>query len=163
MLAKRLTAGDLKEAGEKLGPFVVAPIVARAEHEPLAAEMKALDRRLLKEHTLLHCDTGERITDPDKAWLCGDAEADAAFHAARDAYVAEHYPELPRGHCPALVAGSAVLAAEKELLTQGEFLMPWVSGCFHMQLIERGLDLLCQIGAESAQRLLAEIKQTANK
>ena len=89
----------------------------RAEAATLRAQVDAEMTAELAANVYLSSYTGERITAPDDAWTMG-AEAFATFQARQNA------PE----YCPALVAESAVRAAEAALVEAGRAL----PGCGHV-------------------------------
>jgi hypothetical protein len=60
--------------------------------------------------------SGQPIENPDHLYLCEDEETIAKYYAECDRLHREHGFSGPDGHCPALVAESALIDAENELL-----------------------------------------------
>lgn len=111
-----LTAADLPALGRAIAEDAARVFVARVVAEELAERMRGVDVALLDRFPHIDEDTGERITDPERTYLADGTEDAAGFFAARDAWVAEHFPEVPREHCPALIAAAAARDAEAALL-----------------------------------------------
>ena len=88
------------------------------------------------------CD-GSPITRVGDLYLSGDDEGLKAFDAACDAANAEHGYELEPGHCPALIAGHAVVKAENALLEAASehYGIPF-DGPLTLELRAKVLDLL---------------------
>lgn len=141
------TVTDVKRLAVDLRPFVNAVLMAE-----LFAKMERERVRPIYAEVLDYCDvrdkrTGERITDPDKAWRMSD-EAAAEYYPECDKRIheVEGWRSLPKGHCPALVAEGIQRDAERLMFTEAAKVFPELHPdrlyCSRLELIRKGRELL---------------------
>lgn len=110
---------DPDVVGRALAPAVKTALAARAVAEVTREEVDAIAARILAENTYMSQYTGDRITEPRRAWMM-DEVVFAGYAALVDAAVrAAGYDPEP-GYCPALVAENTLLKAERALVTASE-------------------------------------------
>lgn len=140
--ARLLTAAIIEPVAEVL--------VKRARAEVLREEIDALKVKILTEGDFRHMDDDSRVLDPTNDWLINDEQAPTYF-AALERETAQAGHDVPAGYCPALMAESALVEAERALL---EVAAPFL-GVTEAQLsrnMERrrkAINLLCTLAAKS--------------
>lgn len=98
-----------------LTPHVELYLMARAQAEVLLETVDTLATEILAATAYLDA-KGERITTPSRSFLICASQAPGYFQALEDATNEAIPNDLEPGYCPALVADSARVAAEQELL-----------------------------------------------
>jgi hypothetical protein len=112
------TAGDLEKWAKDNRSLAYAACAAKAfadsERERVSAYVKPLFAAFSFTDDLTG--SGEKLTDPNRAYLSEDDEKAARFYAACDKAHREHGFTGPEGFCPALVAENLQMKAEDALL-----------------------------------------------
>lgn len=107
-------------------PLVPPLIAARAVFEVEREKADALQRELLLAGNYMpdaswpSSQDGERITEPKRSFLMGDADAKEYFAKLDAAWLAAGYTGLAPGECPALIAQCKLNEAERALIDAAE-------------------------------------------
>jgi hypothetical protein len=104
-------------------PLVPVLLAARATAEVERERADRIQRAILDSSVFMRDSRWgepERITDPKRAYLMNDEDAARYFAALDVAYREAGYVDLEPGQCPALVAESARIKLENELLDAAE-------------------------------------------
>jgi len=134
---------------------VAAYLAARAIAEVLAEKVAAIGAALLAEAVVLDED-GERITDPADVWTCRDEDA-AGYYAEMEARTNAAIPhDHGAGFCPALVAASAMRAAEDALLAAMAPIFGFEGITIHRldlrrKMIDNGVGLVLAVERETSR------------
>ena len=109
-----------------LVPHVNAVLLAMTLSKFERERMDAVDRKLLAEMAVLHRETGERITDMKLTYLGRDEDM-APYWVRRQEEIDAMGCDLPKDHCPALVAEHLQMDAEHAMIEAAEEFFPCVT------------------------------------
>jgi len=124
--------------------LLLAQAYARMERE----KMNVVDRRLLNEGYYTDMDTHERITNPKKIFHMVEEDF-AKYEVLRQGEIDRMGYNLPRDHCPALVAERLQTEAEWALIAAAEEFFPGMDNntllCNGLETRQKFLDLLVKL------------------
>lgn len=124
------TVETVKLAAVALRTPVNAVLLAQAHAELMRQKCDGIQRKLLADGEYFTDAQWEpriprkRITEPRESFLMEDAGSAVYLEALDAAYRAAGYTDLGRGQCPALIAESLLLVAQRTLFEYAERLFP---------------------------------------
>jgi len=138
-------AGKVATALQRyVNTLLLAQVNAQLERE----KMDALDRRLLAEQSYTDRYKRTRVTDPKYTWCIVEDEL-PAFYARRQGAIGRMGYDLPKDHCPALVAEHLEVQATWALILAAEEFFPGMDNdallCAGMAKRKAYIDLLIKL------------------
>lgn len=149
---------------KSLSPAVAAKVLAAPATRVLArravakVERERVDKnvkRLLDEWDIRDSD-GNKIDDPKHSWLMSDKYSELFYSELVLLDLADGYEVAENGLCPALVAETAVIDAEHELIAAAGTLFPEITvesllNCSNgVKRLKEGVDLMINLGLSAA-------------